>query len=621
MPARITLTVEKKKVLYVDDEPALCSLTKIFLEKTGYFSVKTAISAKEGYLYIGMDEYDAIVSDYQMPEVNGIEFLKVVREKAADLPFILFTGKGREEVAIEAIDNGADFYLQKGGDPVSQFAELSHKIGMAIDRKHALEALKDSEQQLSGIINFLPDATFAIDRDGRVIAWNHAIEEMTGIPASDMVGKGDHEYALPFYGDRRPMLIDLLSAPDSEIARYYSQFVHRKTSIVTADAIHLPAKPGLVLMASAGLLFDRNGGVAGAIESIRDVSDLKNVENDLARTKKDWETIFRAVGHPAMVLDMDNRVIDANDTTLRVTGMSLEGLMGRRCYEVFHGGKNARPPERCPFEQMKQDEQVKSVETEVPALDGYYSVSCTPVYNASGELEKVIHIALDVTARKRAEDELKAAYEQLAASQEELQEQFQELSRNEQRIRENESRLLYHLSFYDMAKEPEKEILDCAVEGAGAVTGSPLAYLAFLNEDESELTMYAWSQTAMKECAMREKPIVYKTEQTGLWGEAVRQRQPVITNDYQADSPMKKGYPKGHPHIIRHMNIPVMDGDHVVIVAGVANKYTEYTEEDVKQLSLLMHGLWEVLRRKRAEEALAASEEKYRRLASDGPGR
>ncbi len=612
--------MEKKKVLYVDDEPALCSLTKIFLEKTGYFSVKTAISAKEGYLYIGMEEFDAIVSDYQMPEVNGIEFLQEVRAKAADLPFILFTGKGREEVAIQAINNGADFYLQKGGDPVSQFAELAHKIGMAIERKHAIEALKDSEQQLADIINFLPDATFAIGRDGRVIAWNHAIEEMTGIPASGMIGKGDHEYALPFYGDRRPMLIDLVSAPDSEIERHYPMFVHRKAAIVAADSTRLPGKPWLVLMASAGPLFDRNGDVKGAIESIRDVTDLKNVENDLARAKKDWETIFRAVGHPAMVLDMDNRVIDANDATLRVTGMSLEGLIGRRCYEVFHAGKNSRPPEKCPFERLKQGGPTGAFETEVAALDGYYSVSCTPVYGDNGELEKVIHIALDITARKRAEDELKAAYEQLAASQEELQEQFQELSRNEQRIRENESRLLYHLSFYDMAKEPEKEILDCAVEGAGVITGSPLAYLAFLNEDESELTMYAWSQTAMKECAMREKPAVYRTEQTGLWGEAVRQRQPVITNDYQAGNPMKKGYPKGHPHITRHMNIPVMDGDHVVIVAGVANKYIDYNDEDVKQLSLLMHGLWEVLKRRRAEEALAVSEEKYRRLASDGPG-
>jgi len=82
--------------------------------------------------------YDAIVSDYQMPEMDGIEFLKTVRGSGSDMPFIIFTGKGREDVVIEAINNGADFYLQKGGNPKAQFAELSHKI------KHAVRERRDA---------------------------------------------------------------------------------------------------------------------------------------------------------------------------------------------------------------------------------------------------------------------------------------------------------------------------------------------------------------------------------------------------------------------------------------------------------------------------------------------
>jgi PAS domain S-box-containing protein len=78
------------------------------------------------------------------------------------------------------------------------------------ERKWAEEALKESQQQLADIIDFLPDATFVIDREGRVIAWNRAMEEMLGIGAADMLGKGDYEYALPFYGERRPILIDLV---------------------------------------------------------------------------------------------------------------------------------------------------------------------------------------------------------------------------------------------------------------------------------------------------------------------------------------------------------------------------------------------------------------------------
>ncbi len=234
---------------------------------------------------------------------------------------------------------------------------------------------------------------------------------------------------------------------------------------------------------------------------------------------------------------------------------------------------------------------------------------CRPVFDAAGRLEKVIHIAMDVTDRRRTQDELRAAYEQLIASQEELKGQFDELELNARRIRESESRLKYMLGFYENAQQPEHKLLFYAIEGACSITGSPLAYLAFLNEEESELAMYAWSQTAMKECSMREKPVVYPVEKTGLWGEAVRQRRPVITNDYQAPNPRKKGYPEGHPHVIRHMNIPVMDNDRIVIVAGVSNKPSDYTDNDIRELTLLMQSLWQVLKRRRAEEELRAAHE------------
>ena len=109
-------------VLIVDDEPDLLELTKIYLEKTGEFAVDIAESAREALEKMQTSTYAAVVSDYEMPEMNGIEFLKTVRGSGSDMPFIIFTGKGREDVVIEAINNGADFYLQKGGNPKAQFA-------------------------------------------------------------------------------------------------------------------------------------------------------------------------------------------------------------------------------------------------------------------------------------------------------------------------------------------------------------------------------------------------------------------------------------------------------------------------------------------------------------------
>lgn len=92
------------------------------------------------------------------------------------------------------------------------------------------EELRHSKQQLEDIINFLPDATFAIDKEGKVVAWNKAIEKMTGVKAESMLGKGNYEYAIPFYGVRRPMLVDLVWNYDQEIADRYKTLTYDKSS-------------------------------------------------------------------------------------------------------------------------------------------------------------------------------------------------------------------------------------------------------------------------------------------------------------------------------------------------------------------------------------------------------
>ena len=228
-------------VLYVDDEPALLEIVKLFLEGTDEFVVETKTSAQDGLDLLKDHIFEAIISDCQMPGMDRIVFLKAVRERFGDIPFILFTGMGREEVVIDPINNGADFYIQKGGDPTAQFVELAHKIRQAIGRKRAESSLKDSERRLSDIIDFLPDATFAIDRSGHVIAWNRTIEEMTGVPSGEMFGKGEHEYAIPFYGNRRPILIDLIFEAEDTITKNYAHIIHEKGTLIADTS--LPRDP------------------------------------------------------------------------------------------------------------------------------------------------------------------------------------------------------------------------------------------------------------------------------------------------------------------------------------------------------------------------------------------
>jgi len=176
-------------VLCVDDEPALLEICQIFLEKTGGFSVSPALSGKDALALLDSRHFDVIVADYQMSGMDGIELLKQVRERDAAIPFILFTGKGREEVVIEAINNGADFYLQKGGDPRVQFVELQHKILQAVRRRTAEIQVKESEEWLRSFIEQTVDAVHIIDEEGRIVEWNPAAERLFGIQRLEALGQ------------------------------------------------------------------------------------------------------------------------------------------------------------------------------------------------------------------------------------------------------------------------------------------------------------------------------------------------------------------------------------------------------------------------------------------------
>lgn len=188
----------KIRVLYVDDEPGLLEIGRLFLEESEGLQVDTSVSAMEALAGPAIRSCDAIVSDYQMPEMNGIAFLKAVRERSGDLPFILFTGRGREEVVIEAINNGADFYLQKGGDPKSQFAELAHKIRQAVARRKAELARQESEEKFRSLIELIPLGVMVQDMNRRILYVNPEGLRLAGAESvEDFRGKDALTYIHP----------------------------------------------------------------------------------------------------------------------------------------------------------------------------------------------------------------------------------------------------------------------------------------------------------------------------------------------------------------------------------------------------------------------------------------
>lgn len=169
---------DRSRVLLVDDEPAVLDVTRLFLEKTGGIEPVCCNSAPDALALLDVEPFDAIVSDYDMPDMNGIEFLNSLRNSGNSLPFILYTGRGREDVVIEALNSGASYYIRKGGLPKPQFTELAHIISQAIEKSRYEEEIRESQRLVHAIFHHLPDPTYAIDTSGRVIAWNRGMENL-----------------------------------------------------------------------------------------------------------------------------------------------------------------------------------------------------------------------------------------------------------------------------------------------------------------------------------------------------------------------------------------------------------------------------------------------------------
>lgn len=187
---------------------------------------------------------------------------------------------------------------------------------------------------------------------------------------------------------------------------------------------------------------------------------------------------------------------------------------------------------------------------------------------------------------------------------------FLSIKRSEEALQLNESRLEALWKLSHMTTASMQEISDFALDEGVRLTKSQNGFLVFMNEDETAATLHSWSKTVKDQCAVTEGHMGFYIDTAGLWAETVRQRQPLIINDYAAPHPAKKGYPPGHTPLRRVLAVPVFEDGHIIAVAAVANKDEKYDESDVRQLSLMMHGMWWQIQRRRAEDALTAEVER-----------
>ena len=332
---------------------------------------------------------------------NGAyNFQKEMKEKDSVQDFTKLRGK--DDVEMDCV---FDVVCRRGDDgSILEYQGIIRDISKA---KRAQEELKTSQQRLSQIINFLPDATMVIDLEGKVIAWNRAIENMTGVKAREMLGKGNYEYAIPFYGERRPVLIDLVGKWDKEIEKEY-QYIKRKGESLVSETYDPLVKPGGFLWNRASLLYDSTGEVIGAIESIRDITDRKVAEEALRKSEEQYRTlvdnlpvaVYRCTPGPKGAFLM------VNPAFCKMFGYSSEEDVKKASVADIY----ANPDERKLFSDNLMEKGV--VENDERALlkrDGtpvYASITASVVDGKDGEVSYFDCILIDITEQKKLENQL-----------------------------------------------------------------------------------------------------------------------------------------------------------------------------------------------------------------------
>lgn len=328
-------------VLLVDDEPGLLTLARVFIGQEGTIAVDTCISAAEALSKLESSSYDAIVSDYDMPGMNGIELLKVIRGQKNRIPFIIFTGKGREEVVIDAINNGADFYLQKGGEPVAQFAELIHKIKLAVLQKQTEQNLIESEKKYRDLYSLVrlmcdnvPDLIWAKGMDGRFLFTNRAICEklLNTTDTCEPIGKTDLDFAnreRQLHPDNPEWhtFCELCQDSDAIVrktkkAERFEEYGRVKGELLNLDVYKAP-------------FWDPNGTMIGTVGCGRDVTREHLIQEALRESEEKYRILVENSLDGILIQDFTGKILFVNNAIIKVLGLpGPEEIVGKNSLDL-----------------------------------------------------------------------------------------------------------------------------------------------------------------------------------------------------------------------------------------------------------------------------------------------
>ncbi|WGI17884.1 PAS domain S-box protein [Methanonatronarchaeum sp. AMET-Sl] len=379
-------------ILLVDDEPGLLDLAEIYLVKESEdLEVETTSSAEKALELIKENGFDCVVSDYQMPSMDGLEFLEKLRnEFGMDIPFILFTGRGREEVAMKALNFGADRYIQKGGDPKSQFGVLADAIKQEVERYYNREKLLRSEKEKNLILESKTELIAYHEMDHTIRWANKAYADFVGLDKEELIGKKCYDAWL---GRDTPCP----SCPVEESLRHEEE---------RERELSPPGEPNYFNIRSVPVK-DEEGNTIGAIETVVDITERKEVEEKyriIAEGSKNGIYIFQ---------DREFKFI--NEAIIEMSGYTREELNNMRFLDLVHPDYRKKMKkctekilkdnlsglqEKHEFRLLKKDGNTKWVQL------------TTSVIEYKGKPAIIGNVA-DITERKQVEKKLRERVKEL----------------------------------------------------------------------------------------------------------------------------------------------------------------------------------------------------------------
>ncbi|MFP4632698.1 MAG: PAS domain-containing protein [Halobacteriales archaeon] len=387
---------ERVRVLHVEDDAEFADLAADLLERQDdCFDVTSVTDPEEALSRVSTGEFDCVVSDYDMMGMNGIEFLEAVRERRPDLPFVLFTGKGSEEIASEAISAGVTDYLQKASGS-SQYEVLANRVENAVEQHRARRAVDETQRKLEELAEKTDDVLYMFDADWNELLFGNSVyEEMWG-GSLDEVEEDARAFLDRVHPDDRDSVrrtMERVSDGEEETVEYRVVRPDGDVRWVVADS-----KP----------VFE-DGEVARIVGYVRDVTEQK-----LRRRR--YEAIFNHTYQFTGLTEPDGTVIEANDTALEFGGLDRDDVVGEKIWEAdwFEISEEARNVARRSVRRAAEGELVKGeMEVQGDGRNAVIDYSVRPVTDEDGDVVLLVLEGRDITERVEREREIQRRQDEL----------------------------------------------------------------------------------------------------------------------------------------------------------------------------------------------------------------